>query len=65
MVTRRLNEVETRAKLYAAETQASFSGPMASKGDSQEGLNRCGARNLMHMYKVTHKRVSIGVVHTT
>jgi hypothetical protein len=27
--TRRLDEVETRAKLYAAETQASFDGPMA------------------------------------
>jgi len=29
------------------ETQASFIGPIA-KGDSKEGLNRRGARNLMH-----------------
>ena len=39
--------------------------PYGIKGDSQEGLNRRGARNLMHMYKATHRRVSIGVVHAT
>ena len=42
------------------ETQASFNGPMAFNsqatrkrliGDSQEGLNRRGAHNLMHIYR--------------
>ena len=45
------------------ETQASFDSLMVSKGDSQEGLNRRSARNLMYMYKAIHKRVLIGVVY--
>ena len=37
------------------------SWPHGIKGDSQEGLNRHGARNLI--YKATYKRVLIGVVY--
>ena len=37
--------------------------PHGIKGNSQEGLNRRGVRNLIR--KVTHRRVLIGVVHTT
>ena len=39
--------------------------PYGIKGDSQEGLNRRGTRNLMYMYKATYKRVLIGVVYAT
>jgi hypothetical protein len=39
--------------------------PYGVKGDSQEGLNRRGARNLTHAYKATYRRVLIGVVHAT
>ena len=39
--------------------------PHGVKGDSQEGLNRHGARNLTRMRKATYKRVLIGMVYVT
>ena len=66
IATRRRPDGSTRWKHGQSSRQRKHrpaSRPHGIKSDSQEGFNRRGVHNLM--YKVTHKRVLIDIVHTT
>ena len=66
--TRRQPDGSIRWKHGQSSRQRKYrpaSRPYGIKGDLQEGLNRRSARNLIYIYKATHRRVSIGVIHTT